>query len=345
MLTTLALLLTNQLVEIPLQQFKDFAEPRTIAAVALSPDAHTVSVWTRWSAQTPCLRWTVAVQTGATQGFGEDTCPAPALPTGIHCDAKGCSLDKKPLGEVALQGIPTRAQLTVHPVAPVIALNFERSLTFVSSTDGQLISSFAHAGFAVRGVAASETQWLLWTQSRDGADHLYLADPDELLAPKVERPLVRPVARIRLPSSFGWKKDSLGTPDSPCDFFERGVMAQDDLLFLDWPAANPTSSGALIELRVRGRGGQLRAWRIDVAGGTPTAGLQIDRVHLAKQARWRLRIKFPFPIDALALTDGGKPPRLRPIAVPMSTLSSEPHCVFVDAELQPERFMLDPFLR
>ena len=341
MLTTVLLLVTHQLVEVPLHKFKGFAEPRGIAAVALSPDAHVVSVWTRWSDQTPCIRWTVDVQTGATEGFGEDECPQPALPSGVSCDEKGCRLGKKPLGETALQGVPTRAQVAGHPVEPVIALNLERALTFVSLTDGHLISSFSHAGSALKGVAASEGEWLLWTQTHDGADHLYLADGAQLTAPTPERPFVRAVSRIRLPSSFGWKKDTRGTPDSPCDFFERGVMAEDDVLFLDWSAdAKP------FDVRVRGQGGQLQKWRVDATSPTPVAGLQIERMHLAKQARWRLKIRFPFPLEALALTDSStKAARLRPIAAPMSTSSSEPACVFVDGALQPERFMLDALLR
>lgn len=144
-----------QLVEVPLHRFKAFAEPRSIAAVALSPDAHTVSLWTRWSEQTPCVRWTRCVQTGATEGFGEDVCPEPALPPEVRCDAAGCHLERRgkplPLGEVALQGIPTRAQLAFHPGRQVVALNFERWLTFVSLPDGQLISSFSHARAARRG--------------------------------------------------------------------------------------------------------------------------------------------------------------------------------------------------
>ena len=341
MLTSLLLLVTQQLVEVPLHKFKAFAEPRGVAAVALSPDAHIVSIWTRWSAQTPCIRWTVDVQTGATEGFGEDACPEPALPPQVSCEAKGCRLGKKPLGEVAVQGMPTRAQLTVHPVESVIALNFERALTFASSIDGHLLSSFGHAGFAVKGVAASEGEWLLWTQSRDGADHLYLADNAELIAPTGEKPFVRAVARVRLPSSFGWKKDTRGTPDSPCDFFERGVMGESDVLFLDWSAdARP------FDVYVRGSGGPLQKWRVDATSATPVPGLTIERMHLAKQARWRLKIRFPFALEALAISDPStKPARLRPLSPPLSTSSTEPHCVFVDGELQPERFMLDSLLR
>ena len=341
----LAVQLPAQLVEVPLHRFKAFAEPRGIAAVALSPDAHTVSLWTRWSEQTPCVRWTVDVQTGATEGFGEDACPEPELPPPVRCDDAGCHLERKgkplPLGEVALHGVPTRAQLTVHPHHEVAALRFERSLDFISLSDGQLISSFGHAGSVLRGIAASEGEWLLWSQGRDGADHLYLADGAELLAPTPTRPFVRPVARLRLPSSFGWKKDTRSTPDSPCEFFERGVMVEADVLLLDWNAdAKP------FDVHVKGQGGQLQQWRVDVASATPVAGLQIDRVHFPKQGRWRLKIRFPFPLEALALAPAGaKVPRLRPIAVPMSTGSTEPACVFVGGELQPERLLLDVLLR
>jgi hypothetical protein len=349
-LTTVLLLLTQQLVEVPLHKFKSFAEPRAIAAVALSPDAHTVSVWTRWSAQTPCLRWTIDVQSGATEGFGEDACPEPPLSPAVKCEATGCRLGKKPLGETALQGTPTREQLTMHPVEPVIALHLEEALTFVSSTDGKLLSSFSHAGFAVKGVAASDGEWLLWVQARDGADRLYLADNAELTAPPVEKPFVRAVSRVRLPSSFGWKKDTRGLTDSPCDFFERGVMATDDVLFLDWRAdatpLSPRGASSHMDLYVRGQGMQLQKWKVDVSSPTAVAGLQIERMQLAKQGRWRLKIRFPYPIDSLAITEGGaKPARLRPISVPLSTSSSEPHCVFVGGELQPERFMLDSLLR
>lgn len=190
-------------------------------------------------------------------------------------------------------------------------------------------------------MAASEGEWLLWAQGRDGADHLYLADGDELLAPTPARPFVRPVARLRLPSSFGWKKDTRSTPDSPCEFFERGVMVEDDVLLLDWSAdAKP------FDVHVRGQGGQLQHWRIDVASATPVARLQVERVHFPKQARWRLKLRFPFPLESLALTEGGaKGARLRPIARPMSTASTEPACVFIDGELQPERLLLDVGLR
>ncbi|MDP1827958.1 MAG: hypothetical protein Q8L48_32085 [Archangium sp.] len=350
MLTSVLLLITSQLVDVPLHKFKAFAEPSTIAAVALSPDAHTVSVWTRWSAQTPCIRWTVDVQTGATEGFGEDACPDIPLPPAVKCEATGCRLGKKPLGETTLQGTPLREQLTVHPVEPVIALNFERALTFVSSADGKVLSSFSHAGFAVKGVAASEGEWLLWVQARDGADHLYLADTAELIAPAAEKPFVRAVSRIRLPSSFGWKQDTRGLTDSPCDFFERGVMAGDDVLFLDWRAdakpLSPRGASSHFDLYVRGQGRQLQKWKVDVSNPTAVAGLHIERMHLAKQGRWRLKITLPFPIDSLAIAEGGvKVARLRPIAWPLSTRSTEPSCVFVDGELQPERFMLDSLLR
>lgn len=348
MLTPLLLLahLSGQLVEVPLLRFKGFAEPRSIAAVALSPDAHTVSVWTRWAPRTPCLLWTVDVQTGATEGLGEDACPQPPLPPEVACDGAGCRLVRAgqslPLGEVALQGVPTRAQLAVHPTRQVAALNLDRWLSFVSLTDGRLISSFGHADFTLRGVSASaEVEWLLWVQGRDGRDHLFLADGDELLAPTVQRPLVRPVARVRLPSTFGWKKETRATPDSPCDFFEGGVMVEDDVLMLDWSAdAKP------FDLRVRGQGGQLQKWRVDVASATPVAGLQVERVHFPRLARWRLKISFPFPLETLALAEGGaKVARLRPIERPMSTTSSEPACVLVDGMLQPERLLLEPWWR
>ena len=338
----LATLIPAQLVEVPLHRFKAFAEPRGIAAVALSPDAHTVSLWTRWSGQTPCVRWTLDVQTGKTEGLGEDECPEPELPADVRCDAAGCHLERKgkslPLGE---QGAPVRAQLALHPHHEVMALNFERALSFVSLSDGHLISSFSHAGFALRGIAAGEKEWLLWSQGRDGADHLYLADADELLAPTSSRPSVRPVARIRLPSSFGWKKNPRSTPDSPCDFFERGVMVEDDVLLLDWREdAKP------FDVHVRGQGGQLQKWRVDVGSATPVPGLQVDRVHFPKQSRWRLKIRFPFALDSLALAEGGaKVARLRPIEPPMSTRSTEPTCVFAGDELQPERLMLDVLLR
>ena len=317
MLTSVLLLITNQLVEVPLHRFREFAEPHVIAAVALSPDAHTVSVWTRWSPQTPCLRWTVDVQSGRTEGFGEDACPEPALPPEIRCNDKGCHLGRAtPLGEVELQGVPTRSQLTVHLVDPVIAINFERALSFVSLTDGRLISSFSHAGFAIRGVAASNGEWLLWAQNQEGVDRLYLADGAELIAPRVDSrgPFVRPVARVRLPASFGWTKDTTGTSDSPCDFFERGLMIEDDLLMLDWKAgARP------LDLRVRGQGGQLQKWRIDISSPTPVPGLTVERMQLTRQERWRLKIRLPFPIDALAISEGGaRVARLSPIAWPMS---------------------------
>lgn len=310
MLTSALLLLSTQLVEVPLHRFKSFAEPNTIAAIALSPDAHTVSVWTRWSAQTPCVRWTIKVQSGATEGLGEDACPEPE-------------------------------PLTSHPIELVDARLTERSLDFLSRPGGRLLSSFGHVGFKVRGVAASEGEWLLWTQSADGSDHLYLADGAELTAPLLERPFVRPLARIRLPATFGWRKESASAPDSPCEFFERGAMVEDDVLLLDWPAqSNP------IDVRVRLRNGKQQKWSVDVASATPLPGLQIERLQLAKQQRWRLRIRFPFAVDQLAISPEGKPvQRLRPVVRPLSTNLGEPTCLFVDGELRPERFMLDPLLR
>lgn len=309
-LTTVFLLLSTQLVEVPLHRFKGFAEPNTIAAVALSPDAHTVSLWTRWSAQTPCVRWTVKVQTGATEGFGEDACP-----------------DAEPL--------------TSHPVELVDARLSPRSLDLLSRPAGRLLGSFGHAGFTVRGVAASEGEWLLWVQAADGADHLYLADGAELTAPVLERPFVRPIARIRLPATFGWKKDSTSAPDSPCEFFERGALVEDDVLLLDWPA----DSGP-IDVRVRAQHGKQQKWQVDVASATPLPGLQVERVKLAKQERWRLRIRFPYAVEQLAISAAGKPvQRLRPVATPLSTNQGEPTCLFVDGQLRPERFMLDPLLR
>lgn len=334
MLTTVLLLCSAQLVEVPLDVFKSIAEPNVISAIALSPDAHTVSVWTRRSEQTLCIRWAVDVQTGATEGFGEDSCPVPALPADLRCSDKGCRL-----GKVALPG--TRAQLTVHPVEPVLAFNSEQAVTFVSRANGRVLTSFGHAGWSLKGVAASHGEWLLWVQSRERVDELFLADGAELIANAAERPAVRPVMRVQLPDSFGWKKDSTGTPGSPCDFFERGVMINDDVLMVDWSAKSQP-----LEVRVRSREGQLQKWQVDVASATPVPGLQVERMHLAKQARWRLKITFPFPLEALALSPGGiKVPRLRPIVSAMSTPFAAPTCVFEDGELRPARFMLDPLLR
>lgn len=309
-LTSVLVLLSAQLVEVPLHRFKGFAEPSAIAAIALSPDAHTVSVWTRWSAQTPCVRWTIKVQTGATEGLGEDACPEPS-------------------------------PLTSHPIELVDARLTERSLDFLSRPGGKLLSSFRHAGSSIRGVAASDGEWLLWTQAADGSDHLYLADDAELTGPLLERPYVRPLARIRLPATFGWKKDTTAVPDSPCEFFERGALVEDDVLLLDWPAqSNP------IDVRVRLRNGKQQKWSVDVASATPLPGLQVERVQLPRQQRWRLRIRFPFAVEQLAISPAGKVvQRLRPVAMPVSTTSGEPTCLFVEGELRPERFMLDPLLR
>ena len=310
MLTTLALLLTSQLVEVPLHQFKKIAEPRDIAAIALSPNAHIVSVWTRWSAQTPCVLWTIDVQTGNTEGQGENECP-PAKPP------------------------------IEHPVDKVNAVISERALTF-NARDGKLLTSFSHEGFKVKGIAASDGEWLLWTQTADGrVDHLYLADGAELTASPAQKPAVRSVPLIQLPSTFGWKKDSNATPGSVCDFFERGVMISDSTLFLEWKAGSKP-----IDLRVKGTGGQLQKWQVDVGSATPVPGLQVERMELKKQGRWRLRIQFPYAIDAIAVVPGGtKVGRLSPIESPMSTNTSEPHCVFGNGTLSPERFMLDALLR
>ncbi len=311
MLTTLTLLLTAQLVEVPLHQFKKIAEPRDIATIALSPNAHVVSVWTRWSAQTPCVLWTINVQTGDTEGHGENECP------------------------------PLKPQIE-HPVDQVNAVITEGALTFHSRPDGKLLTSFSHEGFKVKGIAASEGEWLLWAQTSDGqVDHLYLADGAELTANKAEKPYVRSVPLIRLPSTFGWKKDSNATPGSVCDFFERGVMISESTLFLEWKAGSKP-----IDVRVKGTGGQLQKWQVDVSSATPVQGLQVERMELKKQGRWRLRIQFPYAIDAIAITAGGaKVGRLNPIEVPMSTNTSEPHCVFANGTLAPERFMLDALLR
>lgn len=262
------------------------------------------------------------MQSGHTEGFGEDACPA---------------APKRP-PKLDLQGAP---RFAVHPIDPVIALNFDRALTFISRVDGHVLSSFSHAGFTVKGVAASDGEWLLWVQRADGADHLYLADGAELTTPAAERPFVRSVSIVRLPQTFGWKKDTRGTPDSPCDFFEKGVMTQPDVLFLDWRADSKP-----IDVRVKGQGGQLQKWKVDVGSATPLPGLQVERMQLAKQGRWRLRIQFPFALEALAIVEGGaKVPKLRPIVAPVSTASTEPACVFVDQELKPERFMLNPIAR
>lgn len=305
MLTALTLLITSQLVEVPLHRFNKLAEPRGIAAVALSPNAHVVSIWTRWSEQTPCVLWTVDVQTGATEGLGENECPPSST-------------------------------VTSHPIDPVNALDSEHALTF-TSRDGGVLTSFSHGGFAVRGVAASEGEWLLWTQNAEGADHLYLADGAELTANPAQKPPVRSVPSLYLPSSFGWKKDTRATPGSVCDFFERGVMISSHTLLLDWSASSKP-----IDVRVKGQNGQLQRWQVDIASATPVPGLEVERMELKKQGRWRLRIHFPLAVDALAITAGGmKAPRLSPVQVPMTTTSSEPHCIYVDGMLRPERFMLD----
>jgi hypothetical protein len=309
LLTTLTLLLASQLVEVPLHQFKKLAEPRAIAAIALSPNAHVVSVWTRWSEQTPCVLWTIDVQTGGTEGHGENDCP------------------------------PAKPQVE-HPVDKVNAVISERALTF-NSHDGKLLTSFGHEGFKLKGIAASDGEWLLWTQTWDGVDHLYLADGAELTASPAQKPSVRSVPLITLPSTFGWKKDSNATPGSVCDFFERGVMISDSTLFLEWKAGSKP-----IDLRVKGTSGQLQKWQVDVGSATPVPGLQVERMELKKQGRWRLRIQFPYAIEAIAITPAGtKVGRLSPIEVPMSTATSEPHCVFANGTLAPERFMLDALLR
>jgi hypothetical protein len=310
LLTTLTLLLSAQLVEVPLHRFNKLAEPRGIAAVALSPNAHVVSVWTRWSDQTPCVLWTLDVQTGETEGRGENDCPKPS---------------------------PT----TSHPVEKIDAQLSERLLTFSSRTEKKQLTSFGHEGFSVKGVAASDGEWLLWTQNAAGADHLYLADGAELTANPAQKPSVRSVPIVHLPASFGWKKDTKATPGSVCDFFERGVMITSDTLFLDWSANSKP-----IDVRVKGQGGQLQKWQVDVGSATPVPGLQVERMELKKQGRWRLRIHFPYALEAIAITPGGaKVPRLSPLEAPMSTTSTEPHCIYVDGQLKPERFMLDAQLR
>ena len=310
MLTALTLLVTSQLVEVPLHHFKKIAEPRDIAAIALSPNAHVVSVWTRWSEQTPCVRWTIDVQTGNTEGLGEDACPI----------------------------VSDRA---AHPIEQIDTVRSERTLSFTMRKGGVLLTSFTHEGFAVKGVAASEGEWLLWVRSAEGADHLYLADGAELTWGAAQKPYVRSVPLLLLPSSFGWKKDTKGLAGSVCDFFERGVMISSSTLFLDWNANSKP-----IDVRVRGEGGQLQKWQVDVASPTPVAGLQVERMELKKQGRWRLRIEFPYAVNAIAITPSGvKAPRLSPIEAPLSTSSTEPHCIFVDGVLKPERFMLDASAR
>jgi hypothetical protein len=65
----------------------------------------------------------------------------------------------------------------------------------------------------------------------------------------------------------------------------------------------------------------------------------VQRVHFAREGVWRLRVRFPWPVAQLALSETDKPAvRLSPVVDPVGDST----CVVKDGALQPGEFQLDP---
>lgn len=318
-------LISSQFREVPLAKFNALADARIIHAVATSPDGHTVSVWTRWSEKAaPCLGWTMEDTGEKPDGLGEVPCPD-APPTG----KRHLFVDTKVLG----------APKTLVPVLDTyrnqVALVFPRALGVASNEDGSLLGAFSLGDFSLKGVSIGEHDWLLWVQDNKGTDRLFFVDPALLVGEPLESPIVETIPAMAL-AQFGWKKDMPTQQVGPCTLERRGVMIDDTGLLLDWK-----STTSRIEVRAQLATGEQKVWKVDAAGGTPIAGLDIQRVHFARHGVWRLLIRFPSHVTSLAVSEADKPKRMSPMLQPL-VFGGNATCIYKDGVLRPSDFTLDP---
>ncbi|MBL8916805.1 MAG: hypothetical protein JNM17_39245 [Archangium sp.] len=327
-------LISSQFREVPLDEFNKLADAKLIHAVATSPNGHTVSVWTRWSEKSvPCLGWTIrsadesagAIRdTGKkTEGLGEVDCPN-AAPTG----KRHLFVDTKVMG----------APKTLVPVLDTyrnqVALVFPRALGIASNDDGSLLGAWSLGDFSLKGVSIGEHDWLLWVQDAKGTDRLFFVDPALLVGEPLESPIVETVPSMTM-TKFAWKKEMPTQQVGPCTLERRGVMIDDSALMLDWK-----STTSRIEVRAQLASGEQKVWKVDAAGGTPVAGLDIQRVHFARHGVWRLLIQFPAHVTSLAVSEAEKPKRMSPVLQPL-VLGGDATCIYKDGVLRPPDFTLD----
>lgn len=316
-------LISSQFREVPLTRFNELADARVITAVATSQDGHTVSLWTRWSDTAPCLGWTIDDTGERAEGLGEVPCPSPP-PTG----RRRLFLDTK------MMGAPKSLTPVLDTFRNRVALAFPHALGVASNEDGTVLGAWSLGDFTLKGVSVGEHDWLLWVQDEKGTDRLFFVDPTSLELGEIEaQPLVETIPRLNL-SGFGWKKDMPTRQVGPCTLERRGVMVDASALLLDWK-----SSTSRIEVRAQLTTGEQKAWKLDAAGGTPLAGLDVQRVHFARHGVWRLLIRFPAPVVSLAVTEAEKARRLSPIVTPLFNQAAT--CISKDGVLRPPDFSLD----
>jgi hypothetical protein len=325
-LTLSLALISSQFREVPLTQFSRTADARFVTAVATSQDGHVVSLWTRWSETAPtCQGWTLDDEGARVEALGDVPCPPPA-PRG----KRHLFLDTRALGA------PKTLVPVLDSAREQVALVFPRALGVARDEDGALVGAWSTGDFTLRGVAPAEKEWLVWVQDAKGADRLFFVDPQWLTTGPLEEPLVESVPRVTL-SGFGWKKDMPSRQVGPCTLEGRGVMVDEQVLLLDWRA-----STSRLEVRAVSTTGEQRVWKVDAAGGTPVAGLDVQRVRFARHGVWRLSIRFPFVPTQLSVSELDKPAkRLSPVLRPAAHGGSA-SCVSRDGVLQPADFTLDP---
>lgn len=318
-------LISAQFREVPLSKFNAFADARTIHAVATSPNGHTVSVFTRWSATAPCLGWTMEDTGEKPEGLGEVPCPD-APPTG----KRHLFLDTK------VMGAPKTLVPVLDSFRDRVALVFPHALGVASNADGAVLGAWSLGDFTLKGLSVGEHDWLVWVQDAKGGDRLFFVDPEYLTSGPLEQPVVETVPLMKL-SGFGWKKDMPRQQVGPCTLERRGLFIDDRALLLDW-----RSSTSRLEVRAQLASGEQKVWKVDAAGGTPVAGLDVQRVHFARHGVWRLLIRFPEQVTALAVTEADTPKRLSPVLQPIVYGGLGTVCTLTDGVLRPADFTFDP---
>ncbi|MFT3712005.1 MAG: hypothetical protein QM817_30555 [Archangium sp.] len=320
-LTLAVSLFTAQVREVPLTKFNQLADARVIHAVATSQNGHTVSVWTRWSESAPCLGWSFDDEGEKPEGLGEVPCPA-APPRG----KRHLFLDSK------LLGAPKQLVPVLDAQRGLVALQFPHALGVARDEDGTMVGAWGLGDFTLRGLSVGEHDWLLWVQDAKGVDRLFFVDPAALTSGEFGDPAVETIPLMNV--GFGWKKESTKQQVGPCTLERRGVMMDEQTLLLDWRA-----STSRIELRATSVNGEQKVWKLDAAGGTPVAGLDVQRVHFARDGVWRLHVRFPWPVSQLSLSETDKPARR---LSPVVSAVGDSMCVMKDGVLRPSDFTLDP---
>lgn len=328
MLLTFSLaLIRSQFREVPLAWFARTTEAPRITDIAMSQDGRTVSVWTRRSETAAnCQEWMLVVDGKQVEGQGDVPCPA-AAPRG----KRHLFLESKALGD------PKALVPVLDPRRDLVALILPHALGVAAEETGALVGAWSVGDFTLRGVSVGEREWLLWLQTEKGVDRLVFVDPMALAGAELEQPLVEAVPSASMPQ-FGWKKMMPSRQVGPCTLERRGVFADHTGLLLDWRSTSPR-----LQVRATSTNGEQKVWRVDIAGGTPVGGLQVDRVHFVRHGLWRLLIRFPFRVAQMMVTEADRTaPRMSPVVKPLTLGGSATCAVDENGTLRPTELTLDP---